>query len=115
MAEHFHYFLVARADGRMVGSVGMEPYGPSVLLRSLVVAPSYRSRGLGRSLTERLLEETRKQGVQRVFLLTDTADKFFLKFGFGRIAREKADVAIQESVEFRTACCESTACMRLDL
>ena len=115
VAEHFQHFLVARADGSVVGAVGMEPYGLSVLLRSLVVAPSHRGRGLGRTLTERLLQEARKQRAQRVFLLTDTAEEFFRKFGFKPIARDEADAAVQESVEFRTACCESTACMRLDL
>lgn len=115
VAEYFRYFLVARADGRVVGSVGMEPYGPSILLRSLVVAPSYRGQGLGRILTERLLHEARTRCVQKVFLLTETADKFFLKFGFRRAAREEADAAVQQSVEFQTACCPSTICMRLDL
>ncbi len=115
VAEHFQHFLVAKLDGRVVGSVGMEPYGLSVLLRSLVVAPSHRGRGLGRTLTERLLQEARKQRAQRVFLLTDTAEEFFRKFGFKPIARDEADAAVQECVEFRIACCESTVCMRLDL
>jgi amino-acid N-acetyltransferase len=115
VAEHFRHFLVARADGRVVGSVGMEPYGLSVLLRSLVVAPSHRGRGLGRTLTERLLQEARKQRAQRVFLLTDTAEEFFRKSGFKPIARDEADAAVQESAEFRIACGPSTVCMCLDL
>lgn len=115
VAEHFKHFLVARADRVVVGAVGMERYGPSALLRSLVVAPSHRGRGLGRALTERLLQEARKQGVRRVFLLTETAADFFPKFGFRQIPREEADAEVRSSVEFSTACCESAACMRLDL
>lgn len=115
VAEHFRDFLVARAEGSVVGSVGMEHYGPSALLRSLVVAPSHRNRRLGRALTERILQEARGQGVKRVFLLTETAPQFFPKFGFRRIAREEADAGVKESVEFRTTCCQSAVCMRLDL
>ena len=48
VAEHFQHFLVARAEGSVVGAVGMEPYGESALLRSLVVAPARRGCGLGR-------------------------------------------------------------------
>ena len=115
VAEHFQDFFVARAGGRVIGSAGMERYGPSVLLRSLAVAPAHRGRGLGRTLAERILREAREQGVERVFLLTATAAEFFPKFGFKRIAREEADAEVKESVEFRTACCQSAACMRLDL
>lgn len=115
VAEHFQHFLVARAEGKVVGSVGMERYGSSALLRSLVVASPHRNRGLGRALTERILQEARVQGVKQVFLLTETAPEFFTKFGFKRIAWEEADAEVKESIEFRTACCQSAACMRLDL
>jgi amino-acid N-acetyltransferase len=113
--EHFQHFLVARGDGRVIGSVGMERYGLSALLRSLAVAPAYRGQGLGRALVERLLQEAREQGVKRIFLLTETAPEFFPRFGFRRIAREETDVVVQQSVEFRTACCQSAVCMRLNL
>jgi amino-acid N-acetyltransferase len=115
VAEHFPDFLVARADGQVVGSVGIERYGPSALLRSLAVAPAHRGRGLGRALTERALDAARLLGVRRVFLLTTTAADFFPRFGFKRIHREEVDRAVQDSVEFRTACCASAVCMRLDL
>lgn len=114
-AEHFENFLVTRAGSRVIGAVGMERYGPNALLRSLVVAPSHRGQGLGRALTERLLQEASKQGVKQVFLLTVTAPGFFPRFGFKRIAREEADAGVKQSVEFRAACCQSAVCMRLDL
>lgn len=115
VAEHFAHFLVARAGGKVVGAVGLEFYGASALLRSLVVAPEYRGHGLGKTLTERILATAGTHGVRNVFLLTATAGGFFPKFGFKRIAREEADPAVQESVEFRVACCRSEVCMRLDL
>jgi len=115
VAEHFSHYLVAKAEGKVVGAVGMEHYGSSALLRSLVVSAPYRSRGLGRVLVERILEAARGHGVKRAFLLTETAANFFPKFGFRKIAREEADSEVQGSVEFRTACCQSAVCMVLDL
>lgn len=113
--EHFQHFLVAHVGGELIGAVGMEDYGPSALLRSLVVTPRYRGNGFGGALTERLLQQAKERGVKRLFLLTETAPDFFRKFGFRNIARQEADVAVQQSVEFQTACCQSAVCMRLDL
>ncbi|MEK6815238.1 MAG: arsenic resistance N-acetyltransferase ArsN2 [Nitrospirota bacterium] len=115
VAEHFCGFLVARAGGAVAGCAGQEGYSSNVLLRSLAVAPAYRGRGLGRALTRRIIEQARENGASRVYLLTETAGDFFLKFGFCRIPREKAESAIGASAEFRSICCQSAACMRLVL
>jgi N-acetylglutamate synthase-like GNAT family acetyltransferase len=40
-------FQVARdGSGKVIGAIGVECYGRSALLRSLVVSPDYRNRGL---------------------------------------------------------------------
>lgn len=115
VAEYFRHFVVARVEGRVVGSVGMEPHGPSALLRSLVVAPDLRNQGIGQALAKELIARLRQQGTRQVFLLTETTLTFFERLGFRRIPRSEADPAVQQSVEFRSACCESAACMQLDL
>jgi N-acetylglutamate synthase-like GNAT family acetyltransferase len=65
VAQHFGDFLVARAGGVLVGAAGLERHGDSVLLRSLVVSPAERGRGLGRELAERVLERARALGARR--------------------------------------------------
>jgi amino-acid N-acetyltransferase len=115
VAEHFHDFLVAREGGQVTGAVGMELYGESVLLRSLVVAPARRGEGLGRALAERLLDQARWRGGRQIFLLTETAPNFFARLGFRRIARDEADAAVQVSPEFRTCCPQSAVCMRREI
>lgn len=115
VAEHLDAFWVARADGALVGCVGLEQYGESALLRSLAVAPSWRKQGLGRALTGRVLDDARQRRLKRVFLLTETAAGFFAEAGFERIARGDADAAVQESVEFTAVCPVTAVCMRLAL
>jgi amino-acid N-acetyltransferase len=111
VAEHFNEFLVAREAGQVTGAVGMECYGESVLLRSLVIAPSRRQQGLGRALAAQLLDQARRRGATRVFLLTETAPDFFARLGFQRIARDEADAAVQASGEFQSCCPQSAVCM----
>jgi amino-acid N-acetyltransferase len=113
--EHFQHFWVARADDGIVGCAGLEPYGPSALLRSVAVASTHRGRGLGRALTARILEEARRRGIARIFLLTETAADFFRAFGFSPVGRDVVDAGVRQSIEFTTACCPSAVCMRRDL
>ena len=112
VADHLHAFLVARDVGRLVGTVGVERHGADGLLRSLAVHPDYRRRGLGARLTRRALgEEARRLGLRRLFLLTETASEYFLRFQFRPLPRGQAPPALQASVEFASACPETATCM----
>ena len=109
--DHAESFLVAREQDRLVGCIGLEMYGEAGLLRSLVVRPDTRGRGLGKLLVERLLETARARGVSVLYLLTTTADEYFPRFGFEPIPREQADSRLQASEELRGACPDSAVCM----
>jgi N-acetylglutamate synthase-like GNAT family acetyltransferase len=115
VAESVESFVLAEADGRLVGAAGLEVHGRDGLLRSVAVDPSLRGRGLGARLTERVLRGARAAGLRRVYLLTTTAEDYFPRHGFRRIARAEASADVQESVEFREACPASAAVMALDL
>ncbi len=75
-----------------------------------MVTPEYRGRGLGHALAERVIEAARRRPARQIVLLTETAAR-----GFRRIARDAADPAGRDSVEFRSACPQSAVCMRADL
>jgi amino-acid N-acetyltransferase len=105
-------FVVAEADGRLVGAVGLETYGPDALLRSAVVEPGCRGTGVGAALVEWLLRQADERGLQAVYLLTTTAEGWFPRFGFERITREDVPEAVRGSVEFSEACPASAAVMR---
>ena len=90
--------LIASQEDRVVGCVALEVYDKAALLRSLVVAPAVRGRGLGERLAAEVLDLARREGVQDVYLLTETASKFFPRFGFLVEDRAKAPTMLQESV-----------------
>jgi amino-acid N-acetyltransferase len=111
VADNFSQFLVAEADGRLVGVVGLELYGESALLRSAAVEESWRGSGVGRVLVERALDLARERGIEDVYLLTTTAENYFPKFGFVCVRRDEVAQGIRSSVEFQTACPASATVM----
>ena len=104
LQEHVATTLVARAGARVVGSAALELYGTAALLRSVAVATELRGAGLGHRLTHAVLDLARQHGVTTVYLLTETATDFFPRFGFRPTARAAVDSAVQQSVEFVSAC-----------
>jgi len=115
LRERFDNAIVASRDGEVVGCVALELHRDSALLRSLVVAEGVRGEGLGERLTAEALRLARERGAADVYLLTETAQRFFPRFGFRIAERSEAPAALQESVEFRSACPKSAVMMRLGL
>ena len=89
---------------RVVGLAGLERWGRQGLLRSVVVDPEYRGRGMGKAIVERVLREAKLKGVAEVYLLTKTAPRFFEEFGFQSVVRKGVKGKVLESVEFREVC-----------
>jgi len=112
LMDHLATTIVARHDGRIVGSAALEMYQRAALLRSVAVDPALQGHGLGRGLTEAALRLARERGVAEVYLLTTTAATFFPKFGFREISRDAVPAAVKTSVEFTTACPASATVMR---
>jgi amino-acid N-acetyltransferase len=110
-ADHFGDALVATRGTRVVGVVELEVYGSAALLRSLVVAPSDRGARLGERLTREALRLARERAAPDVYLLTETAERFFPRFGFAVEDRRHAPPALMQSEEFRTACPASAVMM----
>lgn len=115
IAPSLQDFLVAQDEdgGRILGAIGLEPYGQAALLRSAVVDPSARGTGVGHALVRALLVHATSRGFRELYLLTTTAEEFFPRFGFERVGREEVPAAVRESVEFRESCSDSATVMRL--
>jgi len=112
LVDHLATTIVAKRDGRAVGSAALEVYADGALLRSVAVDPDLQGAGLGHRLTEAAIARALRQHVPALYLLTTTAAGFFPKFGFAPIARDDVPATVQESVEFRSACPSSAIVMR---
>jgi amino-acid N-acetyltransferase len=109
--ENFSSFLVAEEAGMIAGAVGLERYGSAALLRSAVVAPANRSTGVGRQLVESLLQRAGEDGIEELYLLTTTAEKYFPRFGFRLTTRASVPESVKASAEFRGACPDTAVVM----
>lgn len=107
--------FVLRSPHGVAGCVALDVHGASALLRSLAVEDSERGEGFGVTLLEVALQRARNLGVEDVYLLTETAAAFFLKFGFETCSRASAPPSMQQTEEFRSACPASAVCLRLGL
>ncbi|MEM8766721.1 MAG: arsenic resistance N-acetyltransferase ArsN2 [Pseudomonadota bacterium] len=96
-------------EGKLTAMGGLERYGEHALLRSVVVAPAARGGGLAQALVTKLEADARARGIRRLFLLTESAEGFFLKLGFGTCPRGEAPVSIQRSPQFADLCPDSAA------
>lgn len=103
------------ADGSIIGAIGLERFEKSGLLRSLVVAPEHRRHGLGRQLVERLERDAHNSGIDRLVLLTETAEGFFAGLGYSVTDRQLVPDAVRGSAEFRSLCPASAVCLTKSL
>jgi len=108
VAQIITQFKVVRDHGVAVGAGVIERHGPSGLLRSMVVDPRLRGKGIGGQIVSSLLSGHS----ENVYLLTETAESFFVRFGFETISRDEAPAELRASEEFRCLCPESAAFMR---
>jgi amino-acid N-acetyltransferase len=104
-------FWVAEDGGEIIGAIGLEKSGTAALLRSLVVAPVFRKRGLARSLVATVEREAADDGIELLVLLTQTAEAFFRALGYNVVDRAYVPDEIKESAEFRSLCPASALCM----
>ena len=110
--DHFADFIVAEDSNGIEGAVGLEKYDSVALLRSAVVAPEYRGSGVGKRLVEQVLERAEEDGIDELYLLTTTAEKYFPRFGFKATSRAAVPEELKASAEFRGACPDTAVVMK---
>ena len=111
VSEHLETFLVAVVGGEIVGTVGLEVTGSSGLLRSLAVAVPLRGIGLGKLLYGEIVEKARSLGIQRLGLLTTTAEGFFARVGFEKEKRSDIPPFLALSKEYKIYCASTAVIM----
>jgi N-acetylglutamate synthase-like GNAT family acetyltransferase len=97
---------VARLDGRVVGSVGVERLDArSSELHRLYLDADLRGRGLGRALVETVLDWCRQHEIRQLVLWSDTrfdlAHRLYERLGFHRTGERELPGDVNDTREFR--------------
>jgi amino-acid N-acetyltransferase len=108
---HLQHFFIATSMGSAVGLVGLELHGRDALLRSLVVDRHARTKGIGTRLVDQAEAHARICGIESIYLLTTTAERFFAHRGYARIERNIAPESIRTTREFSSLCPTNSALM----
>ena len=100
---------------RLIAAGGLEPAAEYSLLRSVVVHPQYRGRGLAHAISEFLIGLAQVQGSLAVYLLTESAADYFGKLGFSQVSRDQVPAAIAQTRQFTSLCPDSASCLLIRL
>lgn len=111
LVESGTVLLVVGDRGRIVGCVGVEPFGECGLIRSLAVAPEARGGGLARALVARAEALAALGGIASLHLLTTDAVPFWEHLGWVRVPRDCVPDALRGSRQFTGLCPASAVCM----
>jgi len=105
--EDVQEFWVARRGEQIVGCGALHVLWEDLAeIRTLAVHPSARGTGVGHALVDRLVEQARELGLQRVFVLT-FEERFFGRHGF--VAIDGTPVTREVYTEMRRSLDEGVA------
>lgn len=104
-------FWLACYGNTLAATAALEVYESFGLLRSVATAPEFRNRGVAATLTQQLLEEARRKGLQAVYLVTTTAKDYFAGKGFEEAERSSLPEPILRSGQLQSVCPSSATVM----
>jgi len=117
-ADFRNFFILTNETG-FVGCVAIEVYGEDAVLRSLAVRSDARGHGYGWMLADTAINQTRRRGVRRLYLVTarNATDFFAEKHGFRIVDPSVIAAPVVQSPSFQgiRARGSATVAMRLDL
>ncbi|MFT0890975.1 arsenate reductase (glutaredoxin) [Pseudochelatococcus sp. G4_1912] len=109
------WFRFAVPEGETVGYGGFELYGNDALLRSIVVLPDHRERGIGRNLMLLLMRKAFDAGARTGYVLTNSADGWLEKLAFKAVERADAPQAILDTRQANELCPKSATLRKRSL
>lgn len=114
-AQTSAFLLLCEAD-QIVACGAVERFdGRAGLVRSIAVTPAHRGKGHATRIMRSLETHARHRGIERLFLLTQTAAGFFSRLRYERSDRALAPEAMRASPQFASLCPSTAVCMRKDL
>ncbi|HUS64439.1 MAG TPA: GNAT family N-acetyltransferase [Kofleriaceae bacterium] len=116
--EDYRNFFVLLNEHGFVGCIAIEVYGEDAVLRSLAVTASSRGHGYGWMLADTAINQTRRRGVKRLYLVAEknASDFFAEKHGFRVVDLSLVAPEVSASPSFKTGRArKNVIAMRLDL
>lgn len=84
-----NFWVICDSRGKIIGCGALKIVWKNLgEIRSVVIRNTKQKKGYGTKLVEKLIDEARKLGIKKIFVLTYVPD-FFQKFGFVRIEKTK--------------------------
>ena len=117
-AADARFFMLPNVDGAPLAFAGLEGRGHDQLLRSVVVSPDGRRRGVGAQVVAAIEQAAGRAGAHALWLLTTDAAPFFTRLGYGpadRADRADAPAVVAASRQFQGLCSASAALLRKPL
>ena len=113
--EQLENFFGIIDNNKLAVTGAVQIQGPYALLRSIAVLPEKRGLGLAAAMTQYLLALARSKQVHEIYLLTETAENYFSRFGFFAVDRKSLPGYIRSTRQFDSLCPSDARAMRLDL
>jgi amino-acid N-acetyltransferase len=108
-------FYAFHLDGQHIGYAGLEAHGSAALLRSVLIAPQHRKRGLGSLVVGEMERLARDSGIESLHLLTTNQAPFFERIGYLPTPRQLAPAEIAATAQFKSLCPASASYLRKTL
>jgi amino-acid N-acetyltransferase len=115
MSENMRDFMVAYAGNHLVGCGALHFYSPTMgEVRSLAVAESHKTHGIGRMLVDSLVYEAKLYALDAVFAFT-YVPRFFGRVGFHEVERGELPLkAWKDCLRCpKFSCCDEIAVLRM--
>ena len=109
--NHSIQLFVGELNKEVVGVIGIENYETAGLLRSLAVVDRFKKLKIGELLINQIFEYALLHKINNIYLLTETAHKYFEKFSFKKLDRLQVPLIITQTLEFKELCPESAVVM----
>ena len=113
--EQLDNFYGITSGNDLIAIGALQIKGPVALLRSVAVLEGNRGKGLAFRMTQHLLEVARTNGVRDIYLLTESAEHYFTRFGFQAVERNSVPAYVQSTRQFESLCPASAQAMCLVL
>ena len=112
---NYQLFYGIKKKQKYVAIGGLEYHRPYGLIRSIAVDPEQQLRGYAKHICEALKKQALADNLVELYLLTETAEKFFAKQNYLLIDRADVPSSIKSTSQFSTLCPDDAKVMKLKL